>query len=180
MNKNFLSVLLFVFLVLPITMFSYQNCSELPAEDLENLAQKVDLNGYEPLIITDLNQIDSKITLNCTNTNDLENVFYSSKDHICAIAKSECESEQLIELGFSLDEQENCFDAQDSEEMSLNGFSRLSPEELGYESTASACTQIVIDHVNLFTRECSLAINGCQINFLSSSNFIEDKFSICQ
>jgi len=180
MNKSFLSVLLFVFLVLPITMFSYQNCSELPAEDIQKLSQKVDFNGHEPLIITDLNQIDSKITLNCTGADDMENVFYNSKDHICAVAKSDCESEQLIELGFSLDEQDNCFDAQDSEEMSLNGFSRLSPEELGYESTAGACTQIVMDHVNLFTRECSLATNGCKINFLRSNNFIEDRFSICQ
>ena len=169
-----------MFLVLPVTLFSYQNCSELPQEELDNLSQKVNFSGHEPLIISDLNKIDTKIASSCADSNDYENLFYNSKGHICAVAKNDCESDLLSDLGFSLDEQENCFDAQNSEQMSLNGFSRLGPKDLGYESSDAACTQIVKDHVNLFTRECSLATDGCQINFLSSKSFIEDKFSICQ
>ena len=175
------NIIFFVVVILPFMLFSYQNCSQLQSQqEIEKLASQINFFDTEPLLLKDLNKIQYNGGSNCNEITD-ELVFYHPDWNLCALSQNTCESEFLQEQGYHIATPENCQRAVDEEDMALNSFTRKSPNELGYVGDQNSyCTQIITDHVNLFTRVCAQATDGCEANFLRKRKFIADKFKLCE
>ena len=180
MKNKCSNAILFLVVILPFTLFSYQNCSQLQSTEIESLSSQINFLNSEPLMLEDLAQIN--YTEGNTNCSDIDSglVFYHSRYNLCAVAENTCESSFLQEQEYFLASSENCENAISNDEMTLNGFNRKTLEDLGYvENQNTFCTQVVSSHVNLFTKVCATATDGCEASYLSDIKFIEDTFGLC-
>lgn len=179
MKNKCSSVILFIVVILPFTLFSYQNCSQLNSYEVEQLSSQLNVKNNEPMLVSDLQKIKYQSSNSCTPL-DSELVFYSTEFNLCAKATNTCESLFLQENNFYLATADNCENAMNEVDMSLNSFSSMSPEELGYTQSADTmCTQVIGTHVNLFSRVCARSSNGCEASYLRDNKFIDDTFGLC-
>lgn len=180
MKNKCSSAILFVVVILPFTLFSYQNCSQLQSNEVENLASQINFRNTEPLLLSDLQKIKYRPEdLNCSPLNE-DLVFYNSEYNLCATASDTCESNFLQEQNYSIASLENCRLAMEEGDMALNSFSSREPEELGYVADPeSLCTQNISVMVNLFSRVCAYATDGCQAAYLRDNKFVVDNFNLC-
>ena len=179
MKNKCSNAILFIVVILPFTLFSYQNCSQLQSPDIVNLSSKINIYDREPLLLENLNKLNYTPSSNCGALSG-ELIFYHPDWNVCVIADDSCESNYLQESGYFLATAENCRRALNESEMAFNSFEAKSPEDLGYKvNPDSFCTQIVSTHVNLFTRVCSTATDGCKASYLNDLKFLPDEFGLC-
>ena len=131
MKNKCLNAILFVTVLLPLTLFSYQNCSQLNSYKIENLPLQTNFFDTEPLLLEDLNNIRYTSESECNTIAD-ELIFYHPEQNLCAVADDTCEFNFLQKNGYLIASTENCQRAIGKDEMALNSFTRRSPDELGY------------------------------------------------
>jgi len=178
MKNKCSNAILFIVVILPFTLLSYQNCSQLQSTDIETLSSRINLKESEPLLLSGLDKTSYKAGNNCSSVDDM--TFYNPEYNLCAQATDTCEANYLQENGYYLASNNNCLAALSEEEMALDSFSSQTPEELGYVvNNDLMCSQVVETYVNLFSRVCSFSTDGCQAKHLRENKFIKDSYNLC-
>lgn len=184
MKPCFSNFIIFLVVFLPFLLLGHQNCSEIQEYEIENTGTLKQTNSAHPPIrlenlklIRYNKDICDKEGLESFNTPVF---FFNSETHICALASDMCETIHLENSGFEIASSKDCDNSIPIEEINKDSVEIQTAANYGYEPLSQTfCTQSIEPLVNLKSRVCIEATDGCQSQYLKARGFIKDNFEIC-
>lgn len=174
--KNLKSIGFLALVIAPIILFGYQNCANLESGNSSR-------STHPPILFSSLGSLGYSFTNNCTALSDGPIMMINEESHLCAISTTMCQSTTLGSDGFEFDSNNLCEEATEytSPEL-IESFSTSTAAEEGFVVDPNQmCTFQIQTMVNVRTRTCVEATNGCQAAYLrNSQGFTTDTASLCR
>ena len=175
--RIFFRIVFSLFILLPCLLLGYQNCSNF---EKDNNSTATSFIGH-PVFLNDLNLIGYRQPTGCSNAPVSEPSSYNSVSHLCAQARTACESAFLREKNFLITEAQNCNEITDPTETDfLSSLKTVNISDLGFRpQNDQVCSFQFAAMIHFGLRNCVTASNGCEIGFLADKGFLSDQTNLC-
>ena len=184
--KAFNRLLFSVFILLPCLILGYQNCSELTPNDLASNSQNgkvssANTSSESPVFLNDLSLLGYSKPSSCSADSISPLKLFSELTNICTEANDSCEAYYLIQEGYTEDQTGACSSVAHPEDNEfLESIENTTASSVGFSAKAGQmCTMQFAQMISFKDRTCASAGNGCEISFLSTQGYVQDKFGIC-